>query len=260
MSLEVGQALRDGIDDLTSERGLLFVAVFVLFGLLNTVVSQSLSLAINRSIASALDVPASAMQQQGGFGGASNALGLELPIAVAAALTVLLWALGTALRVVAIRSFAFEGPSPLPSAATDNLVPTVLTALGASVVMTVLLAIGFLLLVIPGLVLAVLFFFVMQEVALNDSGVVESLKNSIDLVGDNIGGVVALIIVTFALGAVITLPLGAASLGLPGSISSALTTLLGQIASVFGIAVVTSAYQQAMADEQSTADQQADEF
>ena len=260
MSLDVGQALRDGIEDLTSERGILFVAVFVIFGLANTVVSQSLSLAITRSVASSLGVSAAAMQQQGGFGGASNALGIEIPLAVAGVLTLLLAVVGIALRIVAIRSFAFEGPSPLPSSATEDLVPTVLTAIGASILMYVALFFGFLLLIIPGLVLAVLFFFVMQEIALNDSGVVESIKNSIDLVGDNLGGVIVLIVVTFVLGIVITIPLGAASLGLPGSISAALTTLLGQIASVFGIAVVTSAYQQAMADEGAAAAQQADEF
>lgn len=258
MSLDVGQALRDGIDDLTSERGALFVAVFVIFGLANTVVSQSLSLAINRSVASALDVPASAMQQQGAFGGASSALGLEIPLAVAGVLTLVLGVVGITLRIVAIRSFAFEGPSPLPSSATEDLVPTVLTAIGASILMYIALFFGFLLLIIPGIVLAVLFFFVMQEVALNDSGVVESLKNSVDLVGDNLGGVVVLIVITVVLGIVITIPLTLASLGLPGAASSAVTTLLGQIASVFGIAVVTSAYQQAMADQQ--ADDQADEF
>ncbi|WP_324758931.1 hypothetical protein [Haloarcula montana] len=251
MSLQVGQALRDGIDDLTSERGVLFVAVFVLYGLLNGVVSQSLSLAINRSIASAFDLPPSAMQQQGAFGGASSALGLDLSLAVAAVLTVLLWAIGVALRIVVIRSFAYEGPSPLPSAATENLVSTVLTALAASVLMTVLLGIGFVLLILPGLALAVLFFFVMQEIALNDSGVIESLKNSVDLVGDNLGGVVVLIIVTVVVGIVITIPLGAVSLGLPATVSTAMTTILGQIASVFGIAVVTSAYQQAMADQEA---------
>ena len=251
MSLQVGTALQDGIDDLTSQSGVLFVAVFVVLGLINTVISQSLSLATSEYFTSQFNQPGAAMQQPGGFGGSGTALALNIPLAVSGALLLIMSIIGIAVSIMAIRSFASESPEALPAAATRNLGKTMLIYIATSIIAGIAVFFGFLLLVIPGLILTVLFYFIQQEVALNDSGVIESIQKSIGLVTDNVVGVVALIIILFVLGILASVP----TLVLPsGSVIVALVTaVFGQVISVFNIAVVTSAYQQAAGERTETA-------
>lgn len=249
MSLQIGQALQDGVDELTSERGLLFVAVFVIFGLVNQVVSQSLSAAFNRYLFDAMNIPPSATVGRQSMGGASTAMAVDIPLPIAAVLALVMWLVSVALLVLAIRAFADDGDDPLPSSATRNLLPTVGIMIAVQILTSIAVGIGSLLLLIPGLVLAILFVFVKQEVALNDSGVIESIKNSIDIVGDNIVGVVVLLLVTVALGILLTIPFTLSLLALPPTVATVVSGVLGQTARVFGIAVITSAYVQATADD-----------
>ena len=250
MSLQVGAALQDGIDDLTSQSGVLFVAVFVVLGLLNAVISQSLSLGITEYFAAGVDQPGAAMQQPGGFG-QGTALAVDVPLAVTGPLLLITSLIGIAVSIVAIRAFASESPEPIPATATRDLLKTTLIAVVASILAGIATVVGFVLLIIPGLILTVLFYFIQQEIALNDSGVIESIRGSIGLVTDNVLAVVALVIILFALGLVSTVP----SFVLPSNsvIFALVPVVIGQVISVFNIAVVTSAYQQAAAERTETA-------
>jgi len=249
MSLQVGAAFRDGIDDLTSQSGVLFVAVFVVLGLVNTVLSQSLSLAANEYFISQLDQPEAAMQQPGGFG-QGTALAVDVPLAVAAGLLLLLSVVAVTVSIAAIRAFASDSPEAIPPEATRNLLKTTLIAIAASIVSGIATVIGFVFLIIPGLILVILFYFIQQEIALNDSGVIESIQGSIGLVTDNVVGVVAIAIILFVLSIILSVP----SILSPGSaVVILVTVVIGQVVSVFNLAVVTSAYQQAAEDRTETA-------
>lgn len=239
MSLRVGAALADGLDDLLSERGALVLGLFVLYSLLNTVLWQSASSGVNRMLFAALpeatETPPAVAQQ--------SPLALDVSFGVAVALLLVFFAVGEALRVVAIRAFAADSDTLFAEAVTEDLGGTVLTAIAAAVVTTLAVALGTLLFVLPGLLLAFLFFFVRQEVALNDSGVVAAIRRSIDLVTDNAVPLLALAVVLFVLGVVVILPTQVLSLPLPSVVVVVVTTLVSQVLTVFGIAVVTSAYQ-----------------
>ncbi|MFC6863629.1 hypothetical protein ACFQGE_09150 [Halomicroarcula sp. GCM10025817] len=237
MTLRVGAALADGLDDLLSRRGVTVLGVFLVYSLLNTVLWQSASPAIDRSLAAVLPgatrAPPAVPTQ--------SPLALDLSLGAVFALLVVLFAAGELLRILAIRLFASEADVFDP-AVTADLGPTMVTALVAAVLTAVAVALGTLVFVLPGVVLALLFFFVRQEIALNDSGVLEAIRESIRLVTDNAVPVLALAAVLFVLGVVVSLPLQL--VGIPGqSLAVTLvTTALSQLVTVFGIAVVTSAY------------------
>lgn len=253
MALQIGQAFTDGVDELLSERGLLFVAAFVLLGLINAVIGQSLAIrAVERLLQ---QLPESAETQEAITEMTSQfPLALDLPIAVAGVLLVVVFVVGLALRLVAIRAFASESSEPLPDDATDNLVSVVLIAIVAGILTGIATLIGTLLLVLPGLVLAFLFLFVRQEIALNDSGVIESIRNSMGLVIDNPLELFVIVLGLIVLGLVVSLPFQVLGSVLPATITTVLSTILSQTVGVFGIAVVTSAYQQAAAERDGEVD------
>ncbi|WP_276272707.1 hypothetical protein [Haloarcula litorea] len=248
MSLDIGSALQSGVDDLLSERGALFVAAFVLFGLVNAVVTQSLTVAFYRRLFAALPGDAQAREQAMQAVSEQAGLAVDVPLAGAVAGVLVLFLVTELLRVVAIRAFASGAAAPLPSTVTRDFGSTALTAVLAAVVTVGALLIGSVLFVIPGIVVAVLFTFVRQEVALNDSGVLDAVRNSVGLVSDALLPVTGLVVVLFVLGIVVTLPLQFLPVTLPPALTTVVTTVLGQVVAVFGIAVVTDAYRQVTAD------------
>jgi hypothetical protein len=239
MALRVGAALADGLDALLSERGALVLAAFLVYSLLNTVLLQSASTAIDRSLATVVPDAAQTPQPVAG----QSPLALDVSLGVVLALLLVMFAVGEALRILAIRTFASDSDALLGAEVTADLGPTVVTGVAAAVLTTVAIALGSLLFVVPGLVLSLLFFFVRQEVALNDSGVIEAVRGSIDLVFENAVPILALAVVLFVLGVVVTLPLQVVGIPWPPVFTTLVTTAFSQVVTVFGIAVVTSAYQ-----------------
>lgn len=243
MSLQIGSALQNGLDDLASERGLLFVAVFVFLSIVNAVFTQSLSLAFSEAVMSSVPSDQQA-QMQAQQAAEASAFAFDIPIALAVVGIIALFLLTEVLRIVAIRSFASGDPDPLPAAATRNLGSVAVTAILAWVVVAVTVILGTVLLVIPGIIVAVLYTFVRQEIALNDSGVVAALKNSVSLVSDNAVPTAALVLVLFVLGLAVSAPLQFAPVSLPPVLTTTVSTVFGQVVAVYGIAVFTDAYQQ----------------
>lgn len=242
VSLQIGRAFQDGIDELLSERGALFAGAFVLFGLLNAVVWASLSRGLLNLFLSRL--PEGTQVSQAAMAG-NAPLAIDLPLAVAGVAALVLFVANEALNVVAIRAFASGDRDPIPDDVGRRLGRTVGVAIAAGILVAIAVTIGFFLLIIPGLVLAVLFFFVRQEVALNDSGVVESISNSVGIVGDNLLATAILAVLLAALGIVVSLVFSALPLPLPPIASTLVTTVLSSVVGVFGLAVTTVAYLQA---------------
>ncbi len=116
----------------------------------------------------------------------STPLALDLPLAVTGVGALVLLILNEALNIVAIRAFASDDREPIPDNVGRRLGRTVVVAIAAGILTTIAVGIGLILLIIPGLVFGLLFFFVRQEIALNDSGVIESISNSVSVVTDNL--------------------------------------------------------------------------
>ncbi|WP_135304154.1 hypothetical protein [Haloarcula amylovorans] len=257
MSLSIGAALRNGFDDFASEKGALFTAVFILLGIANAVFSQTFSVALYERL---LDFIPTAPENQAQLEQARQAFLEQAPLSLGTSIAVallglfVLFLIAEALRIVAIRAFADDAGSPLPSDATRALGSTALTAILAAILTGILVAIGTVFLVIPGIIAAILFTFVRQEIALNDSGVIESIRNSVSIVTDDALAVTGLLVVLVLLGIVVTLPLSLIPIPLSPVVTLAINTIIGQLVAVYGIAVITDAYQQATADAATEAE------
>lgn len=242
MALQIGDAFQDGIDAFLSERGAVFAGAFIVLGLVNGIVWASLSQGLLEMFLGSM--PPSAQTNQAAMGG-NAALALDIPVAVAAVAAAVLFVASEALNIVAIRAFASDAPDPIPSNVGRRLGKTIGIAIAAGIVTGIAVVIGLVFLIIPGLLLALLFFFVRQEVALNDSGVIESVSNSISIVTDNLLATFVLALVLGVLGFSIGLVVGVLPIPLPPMISTTVSTVISGIVGAFTIAVTTVAYLQA---------------
>ncbi|MBX0295029.1 hypothetical protein [Haloarcula nitratireducens] len=251
MSLSIGAALRNGFDDFASEKGALFTAVFVLLGIANAVFSQTFSVALYERL---FDFIPTTPENQAQLEQARQAVVEQAPLSLGTSLAAallglfVLFLVAEVLRIVAIRAFGDDAGSPLPDDATRALGSTALTAILAAILTGIVVAIGTVLFVIPGIVAVVLFAFVRQEIALNDSGVIESIRNSVGLVTDDALAVTGLLVVLVLLGIVVGLPLTLVPVPLSPVVTLAVNTIIGQLVAVYGIAVLTDAYQQVTAE------------
>lgn len=240
MALQIGRAFQDGIGELFSRRGALFAGAFVLYGLLSSVVWGSLSQAFAELVLGQL--PSDAQVSQAAMSGGAP-LALDIPLGAAAVGAIALYVVSEALNIVAIRAFASDGRDVIPPNAGRQLVRTVAVAIAATVLAGIATAIGFVLLILPGIVLLVLFFFVRQEIALNDSGVIESISNSISIVRENALATAAIFLLLGVFG-LVTAVVGVLPVTLPPVLSAAITTAISGVIAAFSIAVTTVAYLQ----------------
>ncbi|MDQ2071251.1 hypothetical protein ACODNH_13325 [Haloarcula sp. NS06] len=241
MALQIGRAFQDGIDELLSERGAIFAGAFIVYGLVSSVVYASLSRAFTELFLGQLpsDVQVSQAAMAGG-----TPLALDLPLAVAGVGALVLFVVNEALNIVAIRAFASDDREPIPDNVGRRLGKTVAIAIAAGILTSLAVGIGIILLIIPGLLFALLFFFVRQEIALNDSGIAESIGNSVSIVIDNLLATFVLAIVLAVLGIVLGGAFSFLPVSLPPMVLVTVSTVFSGVVSVFSIAVMTVAYLQ----------------
>ncbi|WP_336337747.1 DUF7847 domain-containing protein [Haloarcula brevis] len=242
MALQIGRAFQDGIDEFLSERGAVFAGAFIVLGLANGIIWASLSQGLLDMLLEML--PPSAQVNQAAMG-SNTAVSLDIPVAVAAVSALALFIISEALNIVTIRAFASDANDPIPDNIGRRLGKTVAIGIAAGILTGVAVIIGFVFLIIPGLVLAFLFFFVRQEIALNDSGVLESISNSIGLVTDNLLATFVIAVVLAVLGLVLGSAFGFLPISLPPMVLTTVSTILSSLVGVFSIAVTTVAYLQA---------------
>jgi len=95
---------------------------------------------------------------------------------------------------------------------------------------------------------------VKQEIALNDSGVVESVRNSIGIVRDNFVATAVLAIILAVLGIIAGSTVQVLPLPAPTTALTVVTTVVSGVFGVFGIAVTTLAYLQVAPTREAEAD------
>jgi len=167
MALQLSHAVSDGIRRTVSRTGgVLFLGFLAIqFGL---------QISANSAVLGFL--PPEAAEQFG-----QNA-GLALPVSGSAgvALFVALTVLSSAYLVILSRTFAQPQSemSQFPATSTRRLGRTTVFALVGGLIITVSIMLGTVLLVLPGLFLAASFLFFMFAVAVEDRGIISSLKRS----------------------------------------------------------------------------------
>jgi len=253
MAIDARAALRRGAADLATVHGVSLYVAFAVVAVLTLPINQTLTAEMSSFFVDVANVPAEQVLRP------ATPLAIELSLPLLAAGLVVTFLVTEGMHLFAIRSFASDGLVIAPAGGADgNLLMTYVTLLLASLAVQVLVYAGLFLLVIPGLIAAVLLVFVRQAVVLKDLGVRDAIRRSITLVRDAIVPVTLLLIVLLVLSFVVGSP---AALVDPETIpGQVLSVVLGSVTTVYGIAVVTAAFQQAEIEEPSTGALDADDL
>ncbi|WP_379775131.1 hypothetical protein [Haloarcula pelagica] len=255
VSLDIGDAISNGVDSVTDRNGLVLFGVFAAFGLVNTVVGQSLLTAYFEFLRGSFE----SMPPGTGMGGSPfpfapgsqpTPLALPLPLSVSALLVFVLAVLSEALRIVGIRVVASDERETIPAAATERLGRTTLTAVLAAIVVNVAVGIGTVALLLPGLFLAVSFYFVRPAIALEGVGVVDALSRAWELASGNRVDLFLLLVLVWFVSLLASIPSTVVTLVSPLA-GSLVGVVVNAAVLVFGIAVATDAFLQIRDAEES---------
>jgi hypothetical protein len=273
MSLDIGDALRSGVDDLLSETGVLVGGVVLLYSLGALVANETLGDAL-LTLMFESGVYSTAQQEAIQSFGGGTPFSLGVGLAIAAALAVVVTALGELVRFWAIRQFAGPGETKLP--ASDRAAMALLLGGTVAVLLlffqqvlpiagqlggTALGIVGSIVGPIGGLVLLTVFVYLRQEIALGEGGVLATLRRSFARFMDDPVSIIVLMVVLGIAGFAASVPTfaigflgGSSSVGGLSLtvISRLLSTLLGVVFQTLGIAVVTDAYLQVRASSESS--------
>jgi type IV secretory pathway VirB3-like protein len=269
MTLDIDVALRNGFSRTFKRNGLLLFVAFAVFGLVSSVLVQTATLQLFERLGDLSTTPAgdtgttgTAPPDVGNLTGTQLALPIPLPIAVP--LAILTPFVGEALRIVAVRTLVSDHTTSIPGAfVRENIVWATLNGfIGGIVVYLIVLiggVIGLIGLLIGGPIvaafLATSFFFVRQEIAVENKNFVDALTDSWRLTSGHRIGLFALALAVWIVGLIASIPgtaigIVAATGSLPVA-TLALTVVsivVSALTTVFGIAVAARAYDQLRAE------------
>ena len=271
MSLDIGEAFGEGLSRLTTAGGLSLAVAFVAVALVSAVLTQTLLveglealLEFYRGLSpeqlevsqGEYDRQVSVLETQLEATRESSPLALEVPISVAAGGLLVVAILAEAVSMVAVRVFAAEEGETSPTGETDGLLSATLNGFVGGIVVWGLIVAGSVAFLLPGLFLAVAFYFLRQEIALEDRNFVKAMAESWRLTrGDRLTvfALGLLVVVVSQFEAVASFALAQVSPLMAALVSS----VAGGVLAAFGAAVVTRAYLQLREpeiDEETTAD------
>ena len=246
MSLDIPAALENGLSRIpTRVAAILFVA-YLAVGAISTVAAQTLSLAVVDALQTAVPADATAPTTPGMGGGA---LALDVGLPVAAALFLAQVVLAQVVGVVGIRTFVSDARTSFPTGLTSHLPWVVVNALVAGFVVNVLIGLGTILLVIPGIYLAVALYFVQFEVIVEEKNAIDALRTGWELTKGERLGVFLLLVVIFAIGLASAVPSVALGfVGAPALLTVAVSIVAGAVAGLLSVAIGARAYVQLKPD------------
>lgn len=264
--LQLVELFTRGIEGVASVTGLVLVALLSVMGLISTVVTESIFATWIEFTRDALTDPE--MQEQLQNSGLTQEEALEIldgvgPFPFAFDLPAWVLVLGIlvppfiaeAIRIVGVRAFAADELDGIPGELTSRriLTATILGWFGGTL-LQIGLVIGTVLLVIPGVLLAIVTVFFRQEIAVADKGLIEALRGTYSLSKGHwlelFGLLVVLAVITFGTGLVIGFVIPQTSI-----VGGLVNAVVSGVSIVFSMAVVTAAYVQlggGHADEPST--------
>jgi hypothetical protein len=245
MSLQIDEALRDGFNRTVARSGLLLVGVFLVFGLGNAVISQSFS----QELTTVLEQTANQNIATGqtplvGDNTQPTPFAVSLSLEVLGLLSVLVAVVAEALTIVAVRVFASDYTESIPGHLVSRRIAlATINGVVGGLIALVLIVLGAIFFVVPGIYAAISLLFVRQEIAVDDKNFVDALGDSWSLTAGNRWEVLGLAIIVIVINLVA---------GSPGLVLGFLDPTVGALASVvissftgvFATAVTTRAYQQ----------------
>jgi len=215
MTVSLGDAIKNGVGDIASRNGVIFIALFTLLYLVYDVALDTTYAGLGMSQVSDLAIAS------------SLGIGVSL-LAVYLIATVYL-------VLVVLRTFTAGETDNVPeSLYKDNILIPALNLVVGSIVFSVLVFLGVLAFILPGLFLLVVLYFYSFEIAAQDKNFVQALKGSYSLTKGNR-------VELFALG--VTVTIAAAVVGIVGTplmFVAQLSGLAGTIAALTAFNILLS--------------------
>ena len=268
MGIDIGQAFREGASRTAAKNGLVLAAVFAGIALLTIVLFQSLLVAGFESALSAFQSasPADLGLEQAEYdetvaefetalqevrSTAPLALGVSAGLAAGGLLFVVL--ASETVSIIAVRVFAAEDSNAVSSdVITENILLATLNGFVGAIVVWGLILLGSLFFLLPGIILAVLFYFLRQEIALKGKNFVQAMADSWRLTKGNR-------LEVFLVGAALVIisrleEASSAAIGiLSTTVGTVIAAIIGGLLAAFGAAVATRAYVQIDEDTETEA-------
>lgn len=242
MSIDISRAVRDGISRTASGRGAALVALFVLIGIVGNVGFDSATQAMLQLAEELGEEPPTPVPED------ATPFALPLP-GTAILLVVVLWLFGwAAAGVVAMRVLVADPNERLRIA---RLSIATVNELIARVIVWVLIGIGLLLLLIPGIFLAISFYFVRPLIAVEDRNFIDAMIESWELSTGRRFDIFILLLVAGVMYVLILLPGVIAAAAAPEAplAASIASVLFSAIGTVFWLAVIARTYVQVLDTE-----------
>lgn len=250
MTIQVGETLADSGKRLASIPGAVIIVAFLAFrfwqsAVYETVLVQAIEWVLEWYGGYSMDRLAQEAAERGYYTvdqlvRSLQEAGLDIPFPVAIAFLVALPFMAEFLHVVGVRALAADWADGVP---TDEILPGLGMAYAKSQIANflalVMIVLGTLFFLLPGLLFAAFFFFVRQRIVLDDDGIFASIQESYALARENLLQVIAL--------GVVLLVVGMISTWLPGTVGQVARALV----IVWGISLATSAYLDATGEDAS---------
>lgn len=235
MPLKVGAALQIGIDRTVATNGLQFVGLFFVLNLVNVFVATA---AVRHPAAG----PFTSMDP------VTTPLPALSPI-VAGIVSFLTGIVSLVIVIAAIRTFVTPETNEIPRAHfTRNMAWAWVNFLIGGIVFGVVVAIGLVLLIIPGMFLLVTLFFWTVYVAIMDNNFIDAFQNSWSLTKGNRLRVFLLGVLVVAIGFVVGIGSNVLTAVLPGVLGLTVQAVGSAFMTVFYLATLAAAYNLLSAD------------
>lgn len=238
MSVDIGQAIQEGGKRTLARNGLIFVGIFWVLSVLNGLFGNTIA-------RNAMGQIPSGMVPGGVAGPPVMGPSLGIPSGVAGLLSLLVGLVSAIVGAAAIRTFVTAETETLPGEHfTRNLVWMLINLIVGGIVFAIVVGIGFVLLVIPGLFLLVSLFFWNVYVIVEDESFIDGFQDSWQLTKGNRLMLFLLGVIVVIIGAVVGAIFGIPRPLVGGFIGLAIAQIGGAFGTVFTIAVSARTYRQ----------------
>jgi len=240
MPIDIQAALEGGYEKTVARTGLQFAAVFFLLSVLNTLVSPE------RETLPLGETPAGEVAPAGGVGPTAPTLGL--PPTVGGLLSLLVTVVTVVVTIAALRTLVAGETESVPGEHyTRNLAWAAVNLVIGGVAFAIVVGIGLILLVVPGLFLLVSLVLWEVFVAVEDENFVEGFRHSWDLTSGHRLRLFGLGVVVAVVALLVSAALSIPAFFLPDLLGFLIEEVGSALLGVFFLAAIAAAYNQLVA-------------
>lgn len=235
MSVNIGQVIQEGGKRTVAKNGLYFVAIIWILSVINGLLGNTVARNLMGQFPGEMG--------PGGPPGMGPSLGLSPGIAIGLSLVISL--ILVIVGAAAIRTFVSAETNTIPTENfTRNLLWMLINLIIGGIVFGIIVGIGFVLLVIPGIFLLVSLFFWNLYVVVEDQNFIEGLQNSWALTKGNRIMLFFLGVIVIIITAVLSGIFGVPQVFVGGFVGLAIAQLGSALGTVFTVATAARTYNQ----------------